>query len=432
MVKKEKSDVKIGIRILEIVLFMYVFFPFRIKIMANVQAYLLYTLELILVVLFGAELWYNNLKKKWLYPLFLFFLIFLVLMAMTFILPIIKDTMDFSYFKYHFDVLKKMVVIFGLAYLCTDMHAFLKIFVCATTIYVLITTVMLIPSLHSLYSNLVVQGSSLNYEHLQTARFYTRIGLQGFSGYTWTFRCTLSVGICCCGYIMKDFNFSNFEVVFMGIVNLVGTFFYGRTGTIIACLCIFLTAVYQFFILRKGYLVVALLSIVLIMVFLFLFNLDYIQKNASLAWMFEGFLNVVQSGKFTTGSSSYIVNRMFVPMSTDTFFFGDARYTEASGLFYRGTDLGVMRPLLFWGVVGQIAYYMMPLTLLISIKRHLDRKHNIFFVTIMLCIFLGFELKGEINFEYCIMLLGMYFTIMKGFFTERVYIKVNRSKKLRM
>ena len=148
--------------------------------------------------------------------------------------------------------------------------------------------------------------------------------------------------------------------------------------------------------------------------------------------MFEGFLNVVQSGKFTTGSSSYIVNRMFVPMSTDTFFFGDARYTEASGLFYRGTDLGVMRPLLFWGVVGQIAYYMMPLTLLISIKRHLDRKHNIFFVTIMLCIFLGFELKGEINFEYCIMLLGMYFTIMKGFFTERVYIKVNRSKKLRM
>ena len=49
-------------RLLKILLFIYVFFPFRVKFMAGVQAYMLYGIELALLGLFLGELYHNKLQ----------------------------------------------------------------------------------------------------------------------------------------------------------------------------------------------------------------------------------------------------------------------------------------------------------------------------------------------------------------------------------
>ncbi len=427
---KTKDSYKIQ-RLLKILLFLYVFFPFRVKILEGVQAYMLYGIELVLLGLFLSELYYNKLQRKVLYPLLFFIVTFLFLMALSLFLPLIRGTGDLTYFTRYFTTLKKIIVSFGIVYLCEDLRDFLKLFLAGTTIYVLCTVIMLIPAIHAIYADIVViqDTSVLDYQYLHTARFYTRIGLQGFSGFGWSFRCTFSVAVCCCEYIMKKFGFSKWEMMFYGMINLLGTVFYGRTGTIIAIACIIFTACYQLCIQGKGHLILSLGAAALIVIFVFLYNIEHIQKSASLGWMFEGFINMAQSGKFSTNSSTYIMDRMFVKVPLDTFLFGDARYTAANGSYYMGTDLGVMRPLLFWGIGVQIIYYMMPLMLLIPIKRHLHDKHSIFFLGIMMIIMAGFELKGEIVFEFCTVLLGMYLALIRGSYSKRLRIKIKKNYK---
>ncbi len=429
MLVEKKKSTNVGTRVLKILLFMYVFFPFRIKPLASLQAYILYAVELILIVSFSVEVYYNNVRRKKWYPIFMFIFLFGCLTILALILPIIKNTGDMTYFMRYCSFLKKMMAVIGLAYLSESFNDFLKMFVYATTIYVLVTVVMLIPSIHSIYSDLVViQESALrDYQLLQSARYYTRIGLQGLSGYGWAFRCSFSVALCCCGYIIRSLDFSFSDIIFCGLINFLGTIFYGRTGTIIAIVCIIFTAGYHFFLQRKGGLVVFLSCASLLLILIFAYSIEYIQGNASLSWIFEGFLNIAQSGKFSTNSTTYILDKMFVQISADTFFFGDARYTEASGLYYMGTDLGIIRPLLFWGIGGQIIYYVMPLTLLFPIKKHLNNKHSVFLFSIIVLVFVGFELKGEINLEFCIILLGMYLALIRGTFSERLCLKFKKS-----
>ena len=420
-------------RLLKILLFIYVFFPFRVKFMAGVQAYMLYGIELALLGLFLGELYHNKLQRKVLYPLLFFTVTFLFLMTLSLFLPIVRGTGDLTYFARYVTTLKKIIISFSIAYLCEDLREFVKLFIAATTIYVLCTVIMMIPAIHSIYADMVVikDTSPLDYEYLHTPRFYTRIGLQGFSGFGWSFRCTFSVGICCCEYIMKKFGFSKTEILIYGMINLLGTVFYGRTGTIIAAACIIFTACYQLCIQRKAYLLLSLGGGAIVLIFVFLYNIEFIQKSASLGWMFEGFINMVQSGKFSTNSSTYIMDKMFVKVSPDTFFFGDAKYTAANGLYYMGTDLGVMRPLIFWGIGGQIIYYMMPLMLLIPIKKYLNNKHSVFFLGIMVVMMAGFELKGEIVFGFCMVLLGMYLALIRGSYSNRLRIKIKKNYKLR-
>lgn len=250
---KTKDSYKIQ-RLLKILLFLYVFFPFRVKILEGVQAYMLYGIELVLLGLFLSELYYNKLQRKVLYPLLFFIVTFLFLMALSLFLPLIRGTGDLTYFTRYFTTLKKIIVSFGIVYLCEDLRDFLKLFLAGTTIYVLCTVIMLIPAIHAIYADIVViqDTSVLDYQYLHTARFYTRIGLQGFSGFGWSFRCTFSVAVCCCEYIMKKFGFSKWEMMFYGMINLLGTVFYGRTGTIIAIACIIFTACYQLCIQGKG------------------------------------------------------------------------------------------------------------------------------------------------------------------------------------
>jgi len=420
-----KNNEKKGL--LKIVLFMYVLFPFRINFMASIQAYSLYALETVLLCLFLSELYYNNLQKKVIYPLLCFLLLFLLLSFMAFFLPIIMNTGDMTYFVRYFTFFKKMIAILGIAHLCEDLGDFVKLFLITTTIYVICTVILLIPSFHSAYSNIVmIQEDSQSSVHMQSARYYTRFGLQGLSGLGWSFRCAFSVGLCCCDYILKKFKLSNHEIIVYGAMNLLGTIFYARTGTIVAFACIIFTACYQLVIHRRTYLFISLSLIALVCLVIFLCNIEYIQENPSLSWIFEGVISLVQTGKFETASSTYIIDKMFVKIPMDTFFFGDARYSTSSGLYYMGTDLGIIRPLLFWGIGGQIIYYVMPLTLLFPIKKCLNSKDSNFFFGIMALILIGFELKGECNFEFCTVLLGMYLALIRGTFSKKICLKIKK------
>ena len=43
----------------------------------------------------------------------------------------------------------------------------------------------------------------------------------------------------------------------------------------------------------------------------------------------------------------------------------------------------------------------------------------------------GFELKGEIVFEFCMVLLGMYLALIRGSYSNRLRIKIKKNYKLR-
>ena len=105
----------------------------------------------------------------------------------------------------------------------------------------------------------------------------------------------------------------------------------------------------------------------------------------------ESFIN---KGKIGTGSSDEMFERMLFWPGYKTFFFGDGYWLDKDGIsYYKHTDLGIMRPMLYYGVFAQLIGYMIPLLLLYGIYK----KGQIWRLLALLICFqmLFFELKGD-------------------------------------
>ena len=96
---------------------------------------------------------------------------------------------------------------------------------------------------------------------------------------------------------------------------------------------------------------------------------------------------------------------LFIP-KLKTILIGDGRYTE-NGLYYMGTDAGIMRPLLFGGLIFAFVRYIGLYGILLwrMFKYETEKYEKIvLFWTLVMCIL--FEIKGEIVFSCLPIVLG--------------------------
>lgn len=105
---------------------------------------------------------------------------------------------------------------------------------------------------------------------------------------------------------------------------------------------------------------------------------------------FEMFYNFKDGKGLTTSSSSRMFNEMYFEVAPETFIVGDGAYTNKDGSYYRGTDVGYMRNILFFGIVGMIMLIIYQLNILFWSK-----EYRIFNCIIMIFLFI-MHLKGDI------------------------------------
>lgn len=106
----------------------------------------------------------------------------------------------------------------------------------------------------------------------------------------------------------------------------------------------------------------------------------------------EMFLNYFNSGQLSTVSTSHLETMYIFPSRIDTYFIGDGLYTNADGLYYMGTDVGYLRLLFYFGVVGIILYIFLQYLLLRQSTQTI-RHGRILFIFIFIYILI-LNLKG--------------------------------------
>ena len=105
-------------------------------------------------------------------------------------------------------------------------------------------------------------------------------------------------------------------------------------------------------------------------------HLDVYKRQIWLRWVFQSFINYSEQGSFSTTSTQSLKEMYFTP-NGKTLLLGDGYYTDADGLYYMGTDVGLFRAVLFGGIGFQMLRYTLLGSLLFEYKRclpvHLHR-----------------------------------------------------------
>lgn len=376
---------------------MYALFPFRLSGIEIVQNIFYYGFSISLIIVL---LWRLYTQKVNLYRakgIIGYLVIMALLTIMSYLVPILKNTGDTSYFSNYVYYWGRIIILTGTFVFFRNLRQFITLIIDAVNCYVICSLVLLIPSLRTFYSSIVSTSSTTSsdrLEQLYSATYYTRFGLQGFSGFGTTLMCTLAVLLGCYLLILAIRTGDDIGPYATRIlISIVGAAMYGRIGLLVSFPIVIIMLVY--IALKFGKYKPLIVSIVFIVVLILLFIVfaDSLRQIDSINWMFEWAFNFLDTGTFSTQSSTRL-SEMYIHPTLTTFLYGDGYYT-VMGSYYMSTDVGYLRPLLFWGIFGEILYYLQFLPLMNALGRKL-KGHDVSFL--LLCLFvllIAFEAKGE-------------------------------------
>lgn len=106
--------------------------------------------------------------------------------------------------------------------------------------------------------------------------------------------------------------------------------------------------------------------------------------NRSVAHAFEPFINFFESGHLATESTAHLETMYVFPDNLKTWLIGDGFFTGQDGFYYMHTDVGYLRMVFFFGIIGLLVFYLQKFYLLHSIiklgKTNVPKNQLLFFL----------------------------------------------------
>ena len=90
--------------------------------------------------------------------------------------------------------------------------------------------------------------------------------------------------------------------------------------------------------------------------FIFMFYLISTNEEA-VSWAFELFINYFNKGSLSSESTDSLYNMFILPNNLRTWFVGDGIAFDSIGSFYMNSDVGYIRSVFYWGIIGSLVYY---------------------------------------------------------------------------
>lgn len=255
-----------------------------------------------------------------------------------------------------------------------------------------------------------------NIVDLQDPSYTTRFGWAGWSGFDATMLCTVGVMMAC---ILILYNRDRVEVqtkyLALSCLLMVGNMFYGRTGLTVSVLCLALIVLWAC-LRNQAKLVARIITVGVIGVaVLFILQSQVEAIQTWFNWAFSAVVNLIHTGKFqdNTGSVETLLDRMYWMPEMKTFLLGDGYYNGTDGLYYMHTDSGIMRLMLYFGIINYligIAATGISYALLCGkMKTKLRTQEKIFAFLLMAIVTILFEIKGESFYKIVCILLPVIF-----------------------
>ena len=283
------------------------------------------------------------------------------------------------------------------------LYTFMQLFIISQCINILCSIVfILIPEIKEFWIHIISQTAGQQSGLLQS-RFLSRIGLRGFSNFKDTIECSIGIIFCISAFDQSRFLVSIIEILLL----ILGNFFYGRSGLLFSIGIALFTAFWRLNRNRIAMLIIGSIFVYVIWGCITDFVAENRQFSSSLQWAIQPFTTFLYSwerGYFSLGDSSDTMFRMyFVPEDGLTILIGDGKYTNSDGSYYMHTDVGFMRHMLFYGVIGETLGYLSFGFLLLALEKLAKRMDNPRWRELALMFFLltfYFEIKGDPFFNF--------------------------------
>lgn len=334
----------------------------------------------------------------------------------------INGTTDFWYVQF---ALRNILYINGALLIASflpknwNYYDYLKLIIIAITVNSIIAVISFVyPSFGEFVNSLQSFGDDERIE--KTMNFGVRMIGVG-SGKFYVGGIINGMGIILTFYLMikKEINY------FYAVILLVLLFF---IGVFIARTTIIGFAIGLLFFLKSENMIKAVWSMAgLGVLTFFLFYLGLFD-SVDTSHAFEFFTTDTDS--FGETSTMRSMTHMYdISFSEKTLFLGDGLSKGSAGGYYMGTDIGWMRNILYFGIIGTIFGYLYYEIRIVGLLRKVSNENYIFFaVWLLYLIVLNF--KGLPDYNFMIFLLTAYF-IMKQqkFQNDRKAIKNIRDEK---
>lgn len=389
----------------------YHFFPF-ITVRGSIIMYAFAYLVPLGYMVFNFDLLVKTVSKIVYSDLLLCIIPLVLLTAAAVIIPIIYGTYDYTYFTEEIMTVTK--IMFRMLFLVmlikknipnADLRTFCKYFIFSCLLYIGSTVVMMgVPQIKDFFYSIIKENEHSKTLALET-RYSTRYGWAGFSTFEYTFKCLIAI-IFNNYFIQKNIKrkYVLFPIAVTAVL-LVGTLFYGRIGTLAALIILFFFAL-RLMIKRPKIFMWCVAGLLLCIAALLVLKNRVSAVGAWFDWAFDLIINFINNKTLRTDSSDVLLNKMLFIPDFKTILIGDGRYTE-NELYYMGTDAGIMRPLLFGGLIFAFVRYISLYGILLwrMFKRETENpEKTVFFWILLMCIV--FEIKGEIVFSCLPIVLG--------------------------
>ena len=121
-------------------------------------------------------------------------------------------------------------------------------------------------------------------------------------------------------------------------------------------------------------------------------------------------IDLITTRETDNASFSHLQEMGQTEIPPTTLIIGDGRHTE-DGHYYMRTDIGYMRIIFFWGLIGAIPTYFLTFRYIYKTRR----LSPIVFIQLLIT-FLIFEYKGDVYYEF----LPLLFTIDQAYYLSTV------------
>ena len=379
--------------------------PIYFRFYGDTGFYIIYDIIPMTLMLYYYKLIFTWLKKVKGF-LLSFIFVYILTLLWAFISATINDNYDFSYFDFLFRIIQNLMLYVFIILIhykilgIVTIKSFFRYFVFSDCAYILSTILFLLyPEFKDWWINLLANGADQQ-TLIDVFNYQTRFGLKGFSNFCESAMCSL--GVLSSLYLMHKSKtvFSVWGITLY--ICMLGCLFYGRVGIITSLMFIVFYEILDtdkesyrrmiFFLISSALLVVAIV---------FLVNYD-IRLEYWINWVSDPvktFLTDIQYGQVSFGySADRLVNDMYFVPDNKTLLYGDAHYHNSDGTYYMHTDAGIMRHILYFGVLGELLGYLLlliPVFYLVRVFYNND-KSSLYMIALFVPFFIFFEIKGVV------------------------------------
>lgn len=165
---------------------------------------------------------------------------------------------------------------------------------------------------------------------------------------------------------------------------------------------------------RRLFLWLGIVLMIVIPITVYLYNTDY-QTRSNLRFAFEGFFSLAEKGEWDVHSNEILKNMYVFPDNPKTWIIGDG-YIENPvrtdpyytgiiyGGYYHGTDVGYLRFIYYFGVVGLFCFCMFMLKAGQIVTRRFEKEKLMLWVVLAVNFIVWFKVSTDIFLVFALFL----------------------------